>query len=286
MEKILFTADLHGNMFQYNKVFQYALENNTNIIIFGGDLTPKIPIERRTPQGQRDFLENELFPALKEFYDKSETHVLFVMGNDDFRSNHDLMVEGQAFYGYRMIDQIPYITKSGYTIMGYSYVPYTPFKYKCWERCDLNSQKDFSHRPEIRIEGVISQDNDLVPYSLESILSDHSIEDDMEGIASKVEDVSKLILISHAPPYNTVCDYTRHEKHVGSRAIRGFVENKQPFMTLHGHIHETVDLTGDFKENIGNTICASVGNDHVPETPFILEIQLEKQPKIERLRLV
>jgi len=36
---------------------------------------------------------------------------------------------------------------------------------------------------------------------------------------------------------------------VGSIAVRRFIEERQPLLTLHGHIHESARLTGDWRES-------------------------------------
>ncbi len=46
------------------------------------------------------------------------------------------------------------------------------------------------------------------------------------------------ILVSHAPPYDTTVDLIRSGKHVGSTAVRKFVEAEQPAVVICGHIHE------------------------------------------------
>ncbi len=46
------------------------------------------------------------------------------------------------------------------------------------------------------------------------------------------------ILVSHAPPYGTAVDMIRSGKHVGSTAVRKFVESEQPAVVICGHIHE------------------------------------------------
>lgn len=46
------------------------------------------------------------------------------------------------------------------------------------------------------------------------------------------------ILVSHNPPKNTVCDDLGHGVHVGSEAVREFIEENQPSLCLCGHIHE------------------------------------------------
>lgn len=46
------------------------------------------------------------------------------------------------------------------------------------------------------------------------------------------------IFCPHAPPSRTACDRLRSGEHVGSEAVRAFVEREQPDVVLCGHIHE------------------------------------------------
>lgn len=56
-----------------------------------------------------------------------------------------------------------------------------------------------------------------------------------------------FVMVSHQPPANTVCDRIRGGRHVGSLALREFIELKQPMVCFTGHIHESVgtDRIGD-----------------------------------------
>ena len=47
-----------------------------------------------------------------------------------------------------------------------------------------------------------------------------------------------LLLISHTPPYGTKVDKLKNGKHVGSKAVRRFIEKHQPELCVCGHIHE------------------------------------------------
>jgi len=273
MGKLLFCADLHGNLGQFRRVLEHAGAEGIRYVVFGGDLTPK-DAARRTPVLQRAFLADELFPLFREIAEPEVLEVLLILGNDDFRSNRDFVVEQQrAGVPFRLIDREPFVTEGGFAVVGYSSVPSTPFKYKCWERRDLRGDVDFGARPDTRLEGVISAGDALVPYSLERMLDQPAIEDELHGLTRGL-DMDRLVLVTHAPPWGTVCDFNLEHKHVGSRGVRAFIEDRQPYMTLHGHIHETVDLSGAFVEQIGRTRCVAVGNDHRPERPWVVEVGL------------
>lgn len=53
-----------------------------------------------------------------------------------------------------------------------------------------------------------------------------------------VADCETLVFCPHAPPRDTACDRLWSGEHVGSDAVRAFVEREQPHVVLCGHIHE------------------------------------------------
>ena len=82
----------------------------------------------------------------------------------------------------------------------------------------------------------------------------------MEKIA-KMAPVKKTIFLFHAPPYGGKLDLMYRNMHIGSIAIQRFITHHQPFLTLHGHIHESPDMTGSWREQIGRTYALSGVND-------------------------
>lgn len=58
------------------------------------------------------------------------------------------------------------------------------------------------------------------------------------GNFAKTPDVDRFIFISHAPPYKTKLDRVILGFHVGSKAIRNFIEDFKPDVVVCGHIHE------------------------------------------------
>jgi Icc-related predicted phosphoesterase len=55
----------------------------------------------------------------------------------------------------------------------------------------------------------------------------------------QVKQASNLVLVSHAPPFNTKTDLIGSGAHVGSTAVREFIEKIQPVLCITGHIHES-----------------------------------------------
>jgi len=62
------------------------------------------------------------------------------------------------------------------------------------------------------------------------------------------------VLVSHTPPFNTATDLIGSGVHVGSTAIRKFIEEKQPDFCFTGHIHESRG-----EDRIGRTLILNPG---------------------------
>ncbi|MHB1908008.1 MAG: metallophosphoesterase family protein [Nitrososphaerales archaeon] len=56
---------------------------------------------------------------------------------------------------------------------------------------------------------------------------------------SKGVEMSKTILVTHPPPHGTKLDVIDSGEHIGSTSVRQFIEEFEPIIGLHGHIHES-----------------------------------------------
>jgi Icc-related predicted phosphoesterase len=63
----------------------------------------------------------------------------------------------------------------------------------------------------------------------------------------------------HSPPFGTRLDLIQGGKSAGSRSIKAFIERNQPVLTLHGHIHESPELSGAYIDRIGKTLSINPG---------------------------
>jgi Icc-related predicted phosphoesterase len=50
---------------------------------------------------------------------------------------------------------------------------------------------------------------------------------------------SRVVLVTHVPPYGTMCDKAFSGEHIGSRAIRKIIELYKPLAVFSGHVHES-----------------------------------------------
>ncbi|HVP19509.1 MAG TPA: metallophosphoesterase [Spirochaetia bacterium] len=71
---------------------------------------------------------------------------------------------------------------------------------------------------------------------------------------AQIANASFKVLVSHPPPRGTTLDRSRVGVHVGSQAVRDFIDVGAVDLCLCGHIHEAVG-----EERIGNTLCVNLG---------------------------
>jgi hypothetical protein len=85
-----------------------------------------------------------------------------------------------------------------------------------------------------------------------------SIADELEKL-EQPEDITKTIYVIHMPPYSLGLDKCRNGEEVGSKAVYDFLLKKQPLLSLHGHIHESPNVTNIWWAWLGSTICVQPG---------------------------
>jgi putative phosphoesterase len=83
------------------------------------------------------------------------------------------------------------------------------------------------------------------------------------------------VFVPHAPPRDTKVDRIMLGKHVGSTAVREFVEKRQPDLVLCGHIHEARGIDKLGKTTIVN--CGPAGRGYYVVLEIGNEINVELQ---------
>lgn len=79
-------------------------------------------------------------------------------------------------------------------------------------------------------------------------------EEEFEEVLSRFNvSPESLILLTHSPPHGTEVDFTG-TRHIGSLAIRRFIESFQPLLVCAGHAHEGRGIT-----RIGRTVVVNAG---------------------------
>lgn len=279
-----FASDLHGSKDRYFKLFERIIDERPSAVFLGGDLLPHgmIPLtEARTTRGYftKDFLIYQL-NKMKAHLSTAYPHIFLILGNDDARFEESTIreAERQKYWTYLHNRHVDF---KGFGIYGYSYVPPTPFQLKDWERYDVSRYVD---------PGCVSPEEGIrsIPVPVKETRY-ATIAQDLERLTGQ-GNLQDALFLFHTPPYKTALDraaldgkrvdHVPMDVNVGSIAVRKFIEERQPLITLHGHVHESARITGSWRDRIGNTICLSAAHDG-PELALVT-FDLEKPQQAMR----
>jgi len=285
--QFVFATDLHGIVIHYKRLFRFVQSQKIECLIFGGDLCPAGFVFNDFGQfrhSQRDFLKGFFFNNLRDLKNSIPAFQCFViMGNDDLRANYDLLVEAESEGILNVIHQKARQINN-LQILGYCFVPPTPFLIKDWEKYE-NSNRI--------IEPIAIPPED--GYRSTEIFEKSTIEKDLSLFQGSVQ-AKKTIFVSHCPPYKTNLDHStkdryyyeglKLDKHLGSVAIRNFIESAQPIVSLHGHIHESTAISGKCFDYINGCLCLN-GAFEIEDTQStqILLVEIGKKIFFEKIRL-
>ena len=263
----IFVSDLHGKNKRYKSLFKIILKEKPDVVFLGGDLLPN---QFSLDSDMSEFIENKIFSNIKKINKDVNKNIRFfvILGNDDPRMHEKFFVSADK---KGLIDYVhnKTVKYEKLYVSGYAYVPPTPFQLKDWERYDVSRYVDVGAISPEKGKRTADVPADEIKYT--------TIAEDLDKL-SKNSPLDKTIFLLHSPPYNSLLDradlhgklvdHAPMDIHVGSIAIQRFIDKKQPFLTLHGHVHESARLTGHWKEKFGKTFSFTAAHDG-PELALI-----------------
>jgi uncharacterized protein len=260
-----FVSDLHGRVTRYKSLFAAIAREKPEAVFIGGDLLPHSWWPRGSLDHQpRDFINDFLVKNLLDLrceLGASYPRLFLIMGNDDPRFEEAALMDAanRGVWEYVHSRRVEF---GQLAVYGYACVPPTPFLLKDWDRYDVSRYVD---------PGAVSPEEGIrsIPAS-EHEVKYRTIKDDL-GRLARSDDLTKAIFLFHAPPYQTkldlaalggkMIDHVPLDPHLGSIAIRRFIDSRQPLLTLHGHIHEAARLSHSWRERLGRTHCFTAAHD-------------------------
>jgi len=310
--RILFATDMHGSEGVWRKFLNASAMLKVNVAICGGDLTGKmiVPVVEKK-DGKYEYYHlkkthliesNELEKAMKDI--RGIGYYPYVTNESEYEEMtknpkkvdevfHNVMISTIK----RWLDLIPEKISASETRV-----------VVCPGNDDRSPVDDVvnSHKHVINGEGKaieIDDTHEMIscgwvnpsPWKTTREEEEDKLEERLERYISQVKNMESAIFNFHAPPYQTKLDEAPLlDKDlnpviqggsvimvpVGSKAVRKMIEKYQPFLGLHGHIHEAA---GSMK--IGRTYCVNPGSEYAEGIlrAFLIEFRGNDITRLQRI---
>jgi Icc-related predicted phosphoesterase len=118
--------------------------------------------------------------------------------------------------------------------------------------------------------------SNLTPWDSPRELDEPALRKRIEAMATGVQDPDRMIMVLHPPPKDTQLDQAPkideefrvqmsggapRMASVGSSAVRAIIDEYQPLLGLHGHVHESRAA-----QYLGRTLCINPGSEYTNGT--------------------
>lgn len=293
--RLFFATDVHGSERTFRKFINAGKFYQANVLVMGGDITGKmmIPIIREGPgkyratlQGTLEHLDGEA--ALQALLERIGTLGFYsqVMEADEFKTLHaDKGAVDRLFHQLARQRLEAWVDLAETRLRGTGI------------RCYITGGNDdypdaLTALHRAGSEAVVACEGQAVaiddthvmvsignstptPWKTPREMPDEALAEVIEKMVAEVPDRGRSIFNFHDPPVDStldscpMLDWTTDPPAqivkagqvvmhgAGSRSVRAAIENHQPMLGLHGHIHESAGVA-----KIGRTLCVNPGSEY------------------------
>jgi uncharacterized protein len=250
-----YASDLHGHENRYRELAALAAAERCDAVLLGGDLLPRKGRTAGSLEAQIEFAGTRLRDFAVRIRDGAGARLFAIPGNDDWWGAVPALAELEREGLMRLCGNGPVPAAGGMLLRGYSFVPPTPFLLKDFEKRDRSADPPpdgpgliFATR-----DGRVEETGEAAFFSGRS-----SIEDDLAAWTLG-DDRGRTVCVMHGPPHGTALDRLADGRPAGSRAVRAFISRERPALSLHGHIHESPEISGAWAERLDGTLAVNPG---------------------------
>lgn len=292
--RIFYATDLHGSELCFRKFVNASKVYKADVLILGGDLTGKmvVPIVEQSDGTFRcNFLGHDFDLKTKVDIGEMEEKI----NRSGCYSYHTNVAEMEEFRSHP--EKVDDIFKKLMAERLTRWVRFAEEKLRdtdikffmtggnddFFEIEDILNSSDYIINPEGKVvhvdenhEMIGSAYANMTPWKCPRDIPDEELAKKIDALIPLVENMETCIFCFHAPPIDSQLDSCPKvdasvypPKMVvgpggqplligaGSKAVRNAIEKYQPFLGLHGHIHESRGIV-----KIGRTLCVNPGSEY------------------------
>ena len=287
--RIFYAGDVHGSRLCWKKFINAAAHYPADALVMGGDLTGKalVPIVREGDGSYRARVIGEERSArtaeeLDEMQEAISTNGMYplIVGPDEARSlaedsaKRDEAFEAALLGELRLWVELADERLAGTEIRAFV-IPGNDDPWSVDEVLASGTSVDACDEA-VRMVGphemVSLGYSNRTPWKTPRELDEDEIYSRLRRLVDQLEAPEKAIFNIHVPPWESSLDTAfevdedlryvtkggrPHEVATGSPAVRQILEEAQPLLSLHGHIHESKGVT-----RIGRTVAINPGSDY------------------------
>jgi uncharacterized protein len=287
--RLFYAGDIHGSRICWKKFINAAAHYPADALVMGGDLTGKglVPIVRQGDGSfravvigeERTATTDEELDALRQAISTNGMYSVIVDPDEATRLRVDASYLAEVMER-AMLDELrlwlQFADERLADTAAYAYV--IPGNDDPWSVDALLETGE-------RVDACDGQVRTLGPHEMISLgcsnrtpwltpreFSEDAIYSRLRSLVDQLERPERAIFNIHVPPYESSLDAALevdeqlryvmkggrpHEVPTGSSAVRQIIEEAQPLLSLHGHIHESKGVT-----KIGRTVAINPGSDY------------------------
>ena len=287
--RLFYAGDIHGSRVCWKKFVNAAAHYPADVLVMGGDLTGKalIPIVREGDGssvarviGERRVAHTaEELDQMQQAISTNGMYPLIVDPEEARALTEDAVRREEAFQRALLDELRLWVDFADERLAGTDSRAYViPGNDDPWSvdevlaggssvvACDETIQTLGPH--EMASFGYSNR----TPWQTPRELDEDEIYSRLKRLVDQLEEPRRAILNVHVPPYESSLDTAYevdqdlryvmkggrpHEVPTGSTAVRQIIEETQPLLSLHGHIHESKGVT-----TIGRTVAINPGSDY------------------------
>ncbi|HET9197871.1 MAG TPA: hypothetical protein VFN92_06420 [Solirubrobacterales bacterium] len=287
--RVFYAGDVHGSRVCWKKFVNAASHYPADALVMGGDLTGKalVPIVREGDgtYGARVIGEQRVARSAEELDEMQRaisTNGMYplIVDRDEARALAGDAGRREEAFERALLDELRlWVRFADERLAGTGTRAYViPGNDDPWsidevlgsgtsvEACDGQVRMLGPH------EMVSFGFSNRTPWQTPRELDEDEIYSRLRGLADRLEAPGRAIFNIHVPPYESSLDTAfevdeelryvmkggrPHEVPTGSPAVRQIIEEVQPLLSLHGHIHESKGVT-----RIGRTVAINPGSDY------------------------